>query len=448
MELYFIMKSTNFKSIIFATSMLIAAFSSQAEAGMDYAKYNLLSNFGFEQGAGAVAGLSNGWITDKSAGYTSFQLVTSVPYEGTTAQLMNFSSLNSGKWARIYQDVPVTANRQYYASSFVRVQAITGARFEMRVELLDKTDTVVQSRSTDWYLNQSLTAPTNGWTNLKMNGAVPAGVVKARLSFRATGNENNSSGAILIDAVQLSQTQMQLGRFEVADLSEFDKLDANPGALLASDSVARSGKKSLAVQLRNTDPLVSSGKRAELSKLDVGENGKSYAYGFSLYLPTDWKSDTSMEGVAQWHVTGDPGDVARSPSLALMIQGDKWVLAKRWDDQAISTSNSLAALHYEVIYEAPLIKGKWEDWAFEVRWDYRPQAAGGIGYTRVWRNGVIVLSSNAPNSYNDQNQKYFKIGLYKWDWNNGAATQTTYRKLYIDDVRITDANGTHLDVMP
>ncbi|GLS05461.1 hypothetical protein GCM10007860_26140 [Chitiniphilus shinanonensis] len=442
------MKTKLFNPIIFATALLAAAFSSQAEAGMDYSKYNLLGNYGFENGAALTAGLSSGWINDKSAGYTSFQLVTSVPYEGTTAQLMSFSALNSGKWARLYQEVPITPNRQYYASSFVRVQALNGARFEMRLELLDDSGAVIQSRSTDWYLNQSLTAPTNGWTNLKMNGMVPANAVKARLAFRAIGVDADSSGTVLIDAVQLSQTQMQMGRFELNNLSEFDKVDANEGALIPSDSVARSGKKSLAVQLRNTDPLVSSGKRAELSKLDIGENGKSYAYGFSLYLPTDWKSDTSSEGIAQWHVTGDPGDVARSPSLALMIQGDKWIVAKRWDDQAISTSNSLAALHYEVIYEAPLNKGKWEDWAFEVRWDYRPQAAGGTGYTRVWRNGVLVASVNAPNSYNDQNQKYFKIGLYKWDWNNGAATQTTYRKLYIDDVRITDSGGTHLDVMP
>ncbi|UXY14277.1 heparin lyase I family protein [Chitiniphilus purpureus] len=442
------MKTLKTNHLFLAAALFAAAISSTVHGAMDYSRYNNISNYDFEQGAGATPGLAAAWKADKTHGNATYQLTTSNTYLRTTAQLVSFSALPAWGVSRIYQEVAVQPGKEYYASSFVKVTALSNARVEMRIEFLNAAGTVVETRSTDWYQAQTLTKPTADWVNLKLSGTAAATAVKARMAFRASSSAANASGTFIVDAVTLSQTQILLSKLNISPTHEFDSEQTNPGGLTPSTTVVRTPGKSMMVQLRNTDPLVYSGKRAELVKNNVGANRKSYWYGFSVQVPTDWVNDSSMDGIVQWHVTSDPGEISRSPSLALMVQGDKWMILKRWDDKAISTSNDVKTMHQEVIYQAPINKGRWEDWVFEVKWDYLPQAAGGVGYTRVWRNGQLVVSLDAPNSYNDQNQKYFKIGLYKWDWNNGVATQTNYRKLYIDDVRITQGNGVYADVAP
>ena len=196
----------------------------------------------------------------------------------------------------------------------------------------------------------------------------------------------------------------------------------------------RHGKGALEISLRRSDPMYSKGKRSELMVPGHYRLGQSYWYGFSIYLPPDWKEDFKGEVVAQWFATRDKhlGERPRSPSLALRIKQRWWFVTSRWDPKPLSVKNTAPKAK---VWKGPLARGTWTDWAFHVRWSYKAD-----GLVQVYQNGRLVATRKGPNTYNDRVGPILKIGVYKAPWNKpDAPSAVSSRLLYFDEVRVGGA---------
>lgn len=88
-------------------------------------------------------------------------------------------------------------------------------------------------------------------------------------------------------------------------------------------SPTRDGSYAARFELRKSDPVVSSSKRAEISQRDEQPANAERWYGFSINLASAWAHDTSAEIVSQWHQC-DVGCPGGSPPLALLTDDGRW----------------------------------------------------------------------------------------------------------------------------
>jgi len=234
--------------------------------------------------------------------------------------------------------------------------------------------------------------------------------------------------------------------FESGDLLSWHKrkLAGPHSAQIVTDPV-RGGRYAVRFMLRRTDRLVSKGKRAELQMFAVGRHGHEYWYGFSIYIPSDWREDIKDEVVAQWNATRDRhlGESARrSPPLAIRIKRNKWFITCRWDSRALTPPGNTAPKR--TLWRGEYRRGAWTDWVVHARWSY-----GADGLLEIWQNGRLIVTRRGPNTYNDVAGLRFKIGIYKPQWNNPEnLSLVTVRVIYHDEVRIAGGNASYGDVAP
>lgn len=196
-----------------------------------------------------------------------------------------------------------------------------------------------------------------------------------------------------------------------------------------SRTVARTGAYSIRYELNKSDGMVGGGKRAETYRNPRGETKAKIErwYGASYYLPSDYVYDAVPEVVTQWHTVQYTG----SPMLALWTAGGQWKVV-----QMGKTTTALGA------YE----RNKWTDFVFHVKW-----SSGGDGLVEVWKNGSRVMYKTGPTLRSGLTiGPYFRTGLYKWGWNNGsrAASSTSKRVIYVDEVRVGNEYAKYADVKP
>lgn len=188
--------------------------------------------------------------------------------------------------------------------------------------------------------------------------------------------------------------------------------------------------------LHRDDPLVSDGKRAELHIKKLGEigDGRDYWYGFRTYLPADWENDHQYEVVAQWKGRRDDeaeaAEDSKSPALALRVRGKQWYITNRWDPRLITPKNSAPRA---TLWRNDLDIGVWTTWIVHARWSYKED-----GVLEIWKDGKKVVEKRGPNTYNDGQGMYFKIGIYKPPWSDEVWFPSKVRKrvVYHDDVWI------------
>ncbi|BAC92206.1 polysaccharide lyase [Gloeobacter violaceus] len=247
-----------------------------------------------------------------------------------------------------------------------------------------------------------------------------------------------------------------VGDFESGDLTGFDTEICCSDAVLVISAPkkvgttvppVRAGRYAAQFNLRKSDPDVSSSRRAEL-RLGTVKADSSRWYAFSVYLPVDWETDEdSYDIIAQWHDSPDfdLGETWRSPALNLQVAAGNWKINRRWDPNPVTYDNTPGpGGGTESIGLGPYSKGVWTDWVLHVNWSYEDN-----GVLEVWKNGVLVLAREGPNTYNDQTGPYLKLGIYKPDWKYDPAESTTSsRTLYIDEVRIGNSKATYEEVSP
>ena len=76
------------------------------------------------------------------------------------------------------------------------------------------------------------------------------------------------------------------------------------------------------------------------------------------------------------------------------------------------------------------------------------------GLLEVWKNGVKVYSRlNAPIGYNDKTGPFFKMGIYKGQWEKLAEDGSQldavdHRVIYHDEFKMADERGSYELVAP
>ncbi|KAA9325646.1 polysaccharide lyase [Adhaeribacter soli] len=186
------------------------------------------------------------------------------------------------------------------------------------------------------------------------------------------------------------------------------------------------GKKAARFELRETDPLESTGKRVEVTivKGSEGDIQKDTWYSFSQYLPTDYAKDKEPEVINQWFQ-------GSSPATALRIKDDTYHL---------HTGNSLSPDNRQYISLGPVAKGQWTQFVLHFI-----HSNGSDGLIEVWRNGTKILTHKGGNMYSGELPKW-KVGVYKSAFKYGTS-DVDKRVLYYDDIRVGNANATLAEMM-
>lgn len=227
---------------------------------------------------------------------------------------------------------------------------------------------------------------------------------------------------------------------------------------VAVTSPLRGGSRAFRLTLRESDPMVHNGTRAEIG-WNTGASARTHTeqwYGFSMYIPEDWQPDNQTgEILAQWHspntdeaAAGQPG---KSPPLSFWVTGDVFKIANIWDPKEVTIGNDPTIGEPKggraTIWSgsATALKGKWVDWVFHVKWNY-----DGNGFVEVWKDGQWLASRTGPNAYNDSGTITFKYGVYKSGWNNSNGSTNVIKKrvIYVDELRIGSAALSFEDVSP
>lgn len=211
-------------------------------------------------------------------------------------------------------------------------------------------------------------------------------------------------------------------------------------------SPKRAGDKAIKFTLKKDDPLVSNSKRAELKQDRIPANAERW-YGFSVYLPSDYKSDPSYEIITQWHAQPDfdLGEDWRSPPLSLLLTDGAISMHRRWDADRVTKNNKPGSRGgTETINLGAYKTGAWTDFVVHVKWSHQSD-----GLIEVWKDGTLVVRKTGPNTYNDEIGTFFKLGMYKPHWKHKPeASTTTQRVIYFDEVRIGDASANYQSVVP
>lgn len=204
--------------------------------------------------------------------------------------------------------------------------------------------------------------------------------------------------------------------------------------------------KAARFELHKDDPWVADSKRSELVR-ESDPAGSERWYGFSIYLPNDWKTDPAGEVVTQWHSRPDKhlGENygLGGPPLSLMIDGNEMYVQSRWDPSPVTTKQSKTREDAK-LWRGSYEKGEWMDWVVQVDWSHQSD-----GLLRMWKDGELVVDRKGPNTYNDKVGPYFKTGIYKYSWKRSPEkSNTSSRVLYVDNVRVADGSGSFATVDP
>lgn len=186
------------------------------------------------------------------------------------------------------------------------------------------------------------------------------------------------------------------------------------------------GLKSARFEIREDQPLVHSGKRAEIV-IVKGANGditKNTWYSFAVYFPASYAYDKEREVINQWYQNGSPATSLRTDEDRILLEtGNTMSTRKRID-------------------LGPIIKEKWHTFVFHFIHSY-----GSDGLIELWINGTKVLTRTGGNMYNDVLPKW-KIGLYKSAFKTLGASYVKSRVIYFDNIRVGNEKATYSEMDP
>ncbi|MCX2742218.1 polysaccharide lyase, partial [Pontibacter anaerobius] len=201
------------------------------------------------------------------------------------------------------------------------------------------------------------------------------------------------------------------------------------------------GSRSARFELRDTDPMVNAGTRAE-AMITQPAASRDRWYSFAAYFPADgYARDSKPEIISQWHQYPDQhlGEGWTSPPTSLLVQDDKFILDVRYDASQVSSGYLLDT---QKLFDLGAVsKDSWHEFVFHIVHSY-----GSDGLIEVWRNGTKVLEHRGGNMLNNVKLPHWKVGVYKWLWNGTGTTDTNRRVLYLDNVRVGGAAATLADM--
>jgi hypothetical protein len=238
--------------------------------------------------------------------------------------------------------------------------------------------------------------------------------------------------------------------------------------LTAVTSPRRKGRYALRVEVRPGDSLGQSGERAEVARMygfygtELVENESSgiQFYGFSVMLPTDWKTTPDPDGkywaiILQLHNPDGlttPSGEGVSPALAFEVRSfgenaDRFSLDMTTGDLARSDS-----IHnFYDFSDGSLNLGKWTDFVLKIK--YAKDATGSVD---VWRRneGSIVFTnvlsiSNVPTLGYDSTVGGGIVGDHYWSTGFYRNATSLTNVLYLDGMtRGIDFNAVVAEAFP
>jgi hypothetical protein len=198
-------------------------------------------------------------------------------------------------------------------------------------------------------------------------------------------------------------------------------------------SPAFQGSKAVRFELRESDPEYASGTRTEVAFKDAA--AKDQWYSFAAYFPaSEWGHDNAPEIIAQWHSWPDAhlGEQWQSPTTKMLVFRDRLRF-----DVGYNTNQVSRGFEAEKFFDLGQVpKDSWQEFVIHI-----VHSPFSDGVVEVWQNGKKVVDHKGGNSHNDARLPFLKVGLYKWDWNGTQKTDVSRRVLYMDNVRIGNAQA-------
>ncbi|MEM9151953.1 MAG: heparin lyase I family protein, partial [Cyanobacteria bacterium P01_F01_bin.3] len=175
------------------------------------------------------------------------------------------------------------------------------------------------------------------------------------------------------------------------------------------------GGDAMRIELRYGDPFVSNKRRAEVIPSGSTKYGTTYTYELSKFIPNSWKADSQFEILMQWHQRPDGGESWGNPPMVLDASGNQIRLR--------TTIEKGSGKVKKTLWSAPLKKGSWIDYKFEINWSKNSN-----GYVKAWQNGKQVVNYKGQTANNDKSAPFLKYGIYKHNWGNKSIERVLYFK--------------------
>jgi hypothetical protein len=190
------------------------------------------------------------------------------------------------------------------------------------------------------------------------------------------------------------------------------------------------GNLSLKLNLKPTDPEIHGGTRAEINPYSVAPERDMW-YSFAALFPPDYNNEVSKESICQWHSFPDTnlGENWRSPATMMYVSNGRLYLSIDYNELASSNLNDTPnRVHLDL---GLLPKNQWVEFVFHIKHSHLSD-----GIVELWMNGTKKVTHLGGNSWNDAQLPYWKLGIYKWDWNGTATTTVPHREVYLDNIKI------------
>jgi hypothetical protein len=204
-----------------------------------------------------------------------------------------------------------------------------------------------------------------------------------------------------------------------------------------------SGTKSARFELRDTDPMISSGTRSEVTIVKDSIK-KEMWYSFAVFFPSDdFAIDSGEELISQWHQAPDShmGEISQSPATHLDIKNDRFILDTGFNGEQISQGVNQESRRK--IDLGLVTKDTWHQFVIHFIHSYEAD-----GLIEIWHNGNKILTHPGGNMYNNVDMPRWKLGIYKWKWNGSETTDTRKRVLYFDNIKVGDNQVSLKDMAP
>lgn len=227
-------------------------------------------------------------------------------------------------------------------------------------------------------------------------------------------------------------------------LSMFDSVLQCGNRMSISDSVKRSGNKSLRTDLYLSDTLLCNNLHTQLTRQSGATNHVAW-YGFSFYLSDGYPNNyDGVESIIQFY----SNDSYYMPPLQLNYNGlhgpsGNWPLAK-YITAVVSQfdANSSGTPYVEYHYPLDTVSfNKWTDVVITCKW-----SNDSTGYIRIWVNGRLRYINSGANNYS---ANHWRVGPDKQDWRlKWNVSSTNHRCVFYDEVRMGDSLASYIDVVP
>jgi len=203
------------------------------------------------------------------------------------------------------------------------------------------------------------------------------------------------------------------------------------------------GDKAGRFKLKASDPMVSSGTRAEVTVIKVGVEEVMW-YSFAVLFPADgYDRDSGKETISQWHQMADVhlGEKPQSPATFLGVRSDRFILDTGYNAKKVS--NGVDPDKRKSFDLGPVTKDIWHGFVFHFIHSYKSD-----GLIEIWHNGKRILRHTGGNMYNSEDMPKWKLGIYKWKWNGEGTSDTHKRILYYDNIKAGGSNATLAEMTP